>query len=349
MQSRTAGDPSPALSAAALSTARCQFSAHHCLRKPINGIADLLRVGGAGIDMDWLGLKDFLIACLIFVPLERLVAMHPEQKILRRDWRTDLICLFLSGFLIKLGLAILVVGVIVAAGWLVPASFQAKVAAQPYWLQIVQMIILGDVGFYCAHRAFHAIPWLWKFHAIHHSIEELDWLAAARVHPVDQIVTKGASLLPIFALGFSEIAIGMYVVLYYWQSFLIHANVRVHFGPLRWVLASPEFHHWHHSNHSEAQNKNFAGQLPALDLLWGTLHMPRGKVPTRYGTDEPVPKTYVSQLLYPFRSAEKRHESRDAKDNLPLIESSGVRPMPLRASSWPAPAVSIPTGARAER
>jgi sterol desaturase/sphingolipid hydroxylase (fatty acid hydroxylase superfamily) len=252
--------------------------------------------------MDWFGLKNFLIACLIFVPLERLVAMHPEQRVFRRDWPNDLICLFLNGFLIKFGLLILVAGIVNAAGWLVPASFQAAVAGQPYWLQVAEMIVIGDIGFYSVHRAFHAFPWLWKFHQIHHSIEELDWLAAARVHPIDQILTKGASLLPIFALGFSEIAIGLYLALYYWQSFLIHANLRLRFGPLRWLLASPEFHHWHHSNHSEARNKNFAGQLPLLDLLLGTLHMPRGTVPERYGIDEPVPNTYVSQLLHPFRS-----------------------------------------------
>jgi sterol desaturase/sphingolipid hydroxylase (fatty acid hydroxylase superfamily) len=270
--------------------------------------------------MDWFGLKDFLIACLVFMPLERLLAMHPEQRIFRRDWRNDLICLFLNGFLIKLGLVILIVWIVAAAGLLVPASVQAVLAGQPYWLQIAEMILIGDIGFYSAHRAFHTIPWLWRFHQIHHSIEELDWLAAARVHPVDQILTKGASLLPIFALGFSEIAIGMYLLLYYWQSFLIHANLRIRFGPLRWLLASPEFHHWHHSNHREARNKNFAGQLPVLDLLLGTLHMPRGKMPERYGIDEPVPRTYLSQLLYPFQIATKGgREVRDAEHCAPRM------------------------------
>lgn len=278
--------------------------------------------------MDWLGLKDFLITCLIFVPLERLAAIHPEQKIFRRGWGNDLIYFFLNGLLIKLGLEISIVGTIVAAGWLVPAPLQSAVAAQPYWLQIAQMIVLGDLGFYCVHRAFHAIPWLWEFHAIHHSIEELDWLAAARVHPIDQILTRGASLLPIFALGFSEMALGIYLVLFYWQSYFIHSNVGVRFGPLRWVLASPEFHHWHHSNHSEARDKNFAGQLPVLDLLLGTLHMPRGKMPSRYGTDVPVPRRYLAQLLYPFmRAIANEHDAPDGTDDAPRIEPPGEHAM----------------------
>jgi sterol desaturase/sphingolipid hydroxylase (fatty acid hydroxylase superfamily) len=185
--------------------------------------------------------------------------------------------------------------------WLVPSSFQDAVANQPYWLQLVEVLILSDLGFYGTHRMFHAIPGLWKFHAIHHSIEELDWLAGFRVHPVDQILTKGASLLPVVALGFSEVAIGIYAVLYQWQSVLIHANVRIGFGPLRWLFASPEFHHWHHSKDREVRDKNFAGQLSFLDALFGTLHMPQNKFPTKYGLDQPMPERYIPQLLHPFR------------------------------------------------
>jgi sterol desaturase/sphingolipid hydroxylase (fatty acid hydroxylase superfamily) len=205
--------------------------------------------------------------------------------------------------LTMLGLGLLVVAIIVIAGWLMPMSMRTAVATQPYWAQVIEMIVLSDIGFYFAHRAFHAFPWLWKFHSIHHSIEEVDWLAAARVHPVDQIVTKGCALLPVFALGFSDVAIGVYMLIYGWQSVLIHSNVRINFGPLRWLLASPEFHHWHHSNDREARNKNFAGQVPVLDYLFGTLHLPSGRKPTKYGLDQPIPQTYAAQLLYPFRSA----------------------------------------------
>src|SRR5947209_20574265 len=140
--------------------------------------------------MDWFDLKTFLITCLVFVPLERLVAIHPQQRIFRRGWHNDLIYILLNSVLIKAGLVVLVLASIVGSAWLVPASVQTAVAGQPYWLQIAEIILLADIGFYCVHRAFHAVPLLWKFHAIHHSIEELDWLAAARVHPVDQILTK---------------------------------------------------------------------------------------------------------------------------------------------------------------
>ena len=250
--------------------------------------------------MDPFGLKTIFITALIFVPLERLFTLHREQKVFRPGWANDLIFLFLNGVLIKLGLFAVIAGSIFVAAKILPASFQSAVGSLPLWVQLPTVILLSDLGFYWTHRMFHAVPWLWRFHSIHHSIEELDWLAAVRVHPIDQILTKGVSLIPVVALGFSEWAIGVYAVLYHWQSFLIHANVRIGFGPLRLLFASPEFHHWHHSNDREARDTNFAGQLSFLDALFGTMHLPRGQMPSTYGLDRPIPQRYVPELLYPF-------------------------------------------------
>jgi sterol desaturase/sphingolipid hydroxylase (fatty acid hydroxylase superfamily) len=260
--------------------------------------------------------KGLLITALIFVPLEYVLALNPKQKIFRRAWANDLIYQLVNGQIIAFVLGGVVVGIIMAAGWAIPRSVQDAVAAQPYWLQIVEIVLLSDIGFYLAHRAFHEIPILWKFHMVHHSIEELDWLAAARVHPLDQIITKGVSLLPVFSLGFSEIAIGISLMIYGWQSVLIHSNVRIKFGPFRWLLASPEFHHWHHSNDHEARDKNFAGQLPLLDLMFGTFHMPRGRMPQRYGIDEQIPRTYVGQMAYPFRTLFERRNLGNAREGV---------------------------------
>jgi len=266
-----------------------------------------------------LNLQGFIVVCAIFVPLERIFALHKDQRIFRRGWRNDLIYVFLNRLVIQVGLLIVIIGVGVCAHWLVPAALQQAVADQPAWLQTVQAIIIADVGFYAAHRMFHSVPWLWRFHAIHHSIEEMDWLAAARVHPVDQIVTKGISLLPLYALGYSNVALGVYAVLYMWQSYLIHANVRISFGPLRWLIASPEFHHWHHSNQREAYNMNYAGQLAVLDRLFGTLHMPRGRMPSSYGVNEPVPQSYTAQLLYPFKRRRPRKQQRTPEQPTDLV------------------------------
>ena len=249
---------------------------------------------------DIFNVKGLVIAALIFVPLEHLLALHNGQRHLRRLWRLDLVYALFNSLITKAGLGLIVVAAALASEAAIPTEARGFVSAIPLWAQVPLAIVLSDLGFYSVHRIFHRVPMLWKFHLIHHSIEELDWLAAHRVHPIDQICTKGASLLPLVVLGFSDAAFTIYAVIYYWQSLLIHANVRVAIGPLRWFLASPQFHHWHNANQPEAYDKNFAGQLPVLDFLFGTLHLPSSRYPERYGTRESVPSHYVKQLTYPF-------------------------------------------------
>jgi len=273
--------------------------------------------------MEWL--KGFLLTAAVFIPLEWLFTRQPDQKTLRRGWLNDVIYWVVNAQIITVGLSFVVIVTVLATSWLMPTAIKTVVANQPYWLQFVETIVLSDLGFYFMHRAFHAIPMLWKFHSIHHSIEELDWLAGARVHPIDQIMTKGFSLLPVFAFGFSEVIIGAYMTLYAWQSVLIHSNVRIEFGPFRWVLASPEFHRWHHSNDQIARDKNFAGQLPVLDVLFGTLHMPRGKTPKSYGVDERIPTTYLSQLVYPFQRHRAGSVGIDAELSTPAERFSATQ------------------------
>lgn len=240
-----------------------------------------------------------LIIALIFIPLEQVLPLHAEQRTTRKHWLNDVFYLFFNGIVIKTGLLVVIGGAMLAITQVMPASVPAAVQSQPLWLQAIEVLLVADIGFYLAHRTFHAVPFLWRFHAIHHSIEEMDWLAAHRVHPVDQILTKTASFLPLFVLGFSNQAILIFVLIYQWQSVFIHSNTRIRFGPLKWLLASPQFHHWHHANERQAYDKNFAGQLPLLDLIGGTLYMPE-RMPGKYGVDEPVPQVYHQQLIYPF-------------------------------------------------
>lgn len=277
--------------------------------------------------MDPLGLKVLLLTLVIFIPLERLLPLHREQKLFRRAWANDVVFLLLNSLLSKLGLLGVIAGTIFLAASAVPSSLQAKIHALPYWVQLPLAIALSDLGFYWIHRMFHTIPWLWRFHSVHHSIEELDWLAGSRIHPVDQILTKGVSLVPVLALGFSDWVIGAYAFLYQWQTILIHSNARIPFGPLRLLLASPEFHHWHHSSDREARDRNFAAQLPLFDILFGTLHMPRGRMPRSYGLDEPMPQRYAYQILYPFlrdRSSELTRERTEEPREDSLRQSPGA-------------------------
>jgi sterol desaturase/sphingolipid hydroxylase (fatty acid hydroxylase superfamily) len=243
----------------------------------------------------------FLAVAAVFVPLERLFALRKDQRIFRANWRLDLVYTFVNGALITAGIMLIIVVASSMFGRVVPERLRAAVAFQPLLIQLIEAIVSADLLFYAVHRLFHTVPFLWKFHAVHHSIEELDWLAAARIHPLDQIVTKGTSILPLLALGFSDPVIAAYAFIYSWQSYLLHSNVRIKFGLLKWVVASPEYHHWHHANEHEAYNKNYAAQLSILDKLFHTLYLPQGKTPEKYGIDEPVPRGYLSQLIGPIR------------------------------------------------
>lgn len=281
--------------------------------------------------LELLSIKALIVVALIFIPIEHLLPLHPGQRMFRRGWVTDLAHYFFSGILIRIGLAIVIVGAMSVGASLVAADWRGWVAELPLWLQVVCVLIIADLGFYTAHRLFHAIPWLWRFHAVHHSIEEMDWLAAHRVHPFDQIMTKSFSLIPVFVIGFSEAALVTFALIYHWQSLLIHSNVKIKFGPLRWLVASPEFHHWHHANQREAYDKNFSGQLPLWDLVFGTVYMPKGQMPEKYGVDDPVPRTYWKQFLYPFQHAHAQNEMVEHQTPIPAARDANetIAPPPL--------------------
>ncbi len=277
---------------------------------------------------EWLDFRTFLLFLLVFSPLEHLLPIHEKARLLRRGWLTDVLHFFLSGILIRLGLFGVIVLSVQLGSFSVPSALRENLVSLPLLVQLAMVIIVADLGFYLAHRLMHTVPFLWKFHAVHHSSEELDWLAAFRVHPVDQVIVKGASLIPIFALGFSEAAILISAVIYSWHSIILHSNINVPFGPFKWLVASPEFHHWHHANHREAYDKNFAGQLSIWDLVFGTAHLP-DRMPERYGVSETVPETYLGQLAYPFERADDRVRRKPEAQ-------TGALPTPALASDDPA-------------
>lgn len=246
--------------------------------------------------------QGILILLLIFLPLERLLPHRREQRVLRRHWMNDSIYLTINPILISLGMAAVVGVMMIGARAAVPDSVIGTIRGLPVWAQAIGAIAVADVGFYFAHRLLHAVPFLWRFHAIHHSIEELDWLAAHRVHPLDQIFVASCSLVPVFAMGFSGLAVSIMGFVYMLQSHLVHSNVRIGFGPFRWLVASPLYHHWHHA-HGDRQ-VNFAAHLTCLDWIFGTLHLPE-RMPERLGIDDPVPTDYLRQLAYPLLPATK--------------------------------------------
>ncbi|MHC2333827.1 sterol desaturase family protein [Bradyrhizobium sp. USDA 4454] len=240
-----------------------------------------------------------LLALLIFLPLERLFSARP-QKIFRRGLLTDMGFLFLNGWLVLIGVIVVVAVAVLVNQLIMPSAVKQAIANLPYLVQVLLALLIGDLGVYWTHRILHAVPAMWQIHSVHHAVEELDWLAAVHQHPLDVIFMKAGSLFPLFALGFSAEAIGSYVLIYSWQAWLAHANVRLSYGPLRHVLVSPEFHHWHHSSEQEARDKNFAGMFSFYDVLFGSVHLPNGRKAKTFGIDHPMPSGYLALLAYPF-------------------------------------------------
>ena len=153
---------------------------------------------------------------------------------------------------------------------------------------------------------FHG-RWLWPFHAVHHSSTAVDWLSSVRLHPVNDAVSKVLQVLPLYWMGFNGVALAAFVPFLTFYAIFLHANLSWSYGPLRFVVASPVFHRWHHTTESEGLDTNFAGLFPFIDLAFGTFHMPAGRQPEHFGiVGEPVPDGLFPQLVYPFRQRRPR-------------------------------------------
>lgn len=252
-----------------------------------------------------------VVLAVVFGVIEWIAPARPQQPRLRKGVSTDLTYWFFTPLVTKsitrVAVVIVLVGLALAAG--VPitrdslGSFlqpHGPISELPWGVQLIALLVLADGIAYVMHRWLHR-PGLWAFHAVHHSSTEVDWLSSVRLHPVNDVVIRVAQTLPIVLLGFDPTLLVAFVPFLQLYAIFIHANVPWSFGPLRYVIATPSFHRWHHAAEEEGLNRNFAGLFPAFDLLFGTFHMPKDRVPETFGIpDGDVPDGIVAQLTYPF-------------------------------------------------
>jgi sterol desaturase/sphingolipid hydroxylase (fatty acid hydroxylase superfamily) len=251
---------------------------------------------------DWFVLN-LLFTGFLFLPLERLFYRLPQASF-RSEWREDLFYFFISSIMVQSLTYLSLAPSTAISSYIGEVEFRTMIGAQPLWLQILEIMLLTDLVQYWVHRAFHRIPLLWRFHAIHHSARKLDWLAGSRMHLLEIICLRALTVIPMFTLGYSELAIQIYLVIVYVYSTYIHANVRFDIEWLKPFIVTPRFHHWHHGEEKEAIDVNFAIHFPLFDRLFGTYHMPQGRWPDGYGVGgHPVPSGYLAQFNYPFKKS----------------------------------------------
>jgi sterol desaturase/sphingolipid hydroxylase (fatty acid hydroxylase superfamily) len=252
------------------------------------------------LGLDWF-ILDLLGSSLIFVFVEKLFALRKDQPVFRAEWQTDFHHFLVNHMVV--GFVMLATNLLVHKlfGWAAHDGLRDWVQGLPFPVALFLIILVADLVQYWTHRAYHEVPLLWRLHAVHHSVKSMDWMAGSRQHIVELLITRTLVLAPIFVLGFSKEVIDTYIVIVGFQAVFNHANVSVRLGPLRYLIVTPNFHHWHHSQDDEAIDKNYAAHFAFLDHLFGTAVQSDREWPQRYGVvGDYVPNGFWKQLSFPF-------------------------------------------------
>jgi len=234
------------------------------------------------------------------VPFERLFPRHRDQRFRRPQLAGDIAHALVSPAM-QVVTAIVAVPLAVASlAWLPGLAIRPLVAMIPPAVMPFVALALFDFVIYWTHRWGHEVPFFWKFHAVHHSTEHLDWVSGFRNHPLDGVFLAPGFVF-LLAAGFDPEVAGVLVIVQIVTGLFLHANVRWRWRPLHRVVITPEFHHWHHSNERDAHCSNYSVFLPLWDIIFGTYFMPKHRRPALYGVDEDIPVGLVPQLLHPVR------------------------------------------------
>jgi lathosterol oxidase len=171
-------------------------------------------------------------------------------------------------------------------GFAVSDSLRETVQWLPLAVQVVMVLLTADFILYWEHRMFHESPKLWRIHAVHHSVETMDWLAGSRGQVLQVFIERTLVIVPLYLIGPDKAALDIYVTFAALQAIVIHCNLGIPFGPLKYIFVTPPFHHWHHSSERLAIDTNYAAHTTLFDRLFGSHHFPGKHWPAHYGTTE---------------------------------------------------------------
>ncbi|MDO6512662.1 MULTISPECIES: sterol desaturase family protein [unclassified Neptuniibacter] len=254
----------------------------------------------AYLGLDWF-ILDLLGSTLIFIFIEKIIP-HRKQAILRPEWQTDLHHFFVNHLIV--GFVLLAANQFVsnAFGWAVERGSQEWVQNFSWFSQLLLVLLVADLVQYALHRVYHEVPFFWRFHAIHHSAKTMDWLAGSRQHIAELTLTRCGVLAPIFILGFDKSVIDAYIIIVGFQAVLNHTNAQIKFGWLKYIIVTPQFHHWHHSSDKAAIDRNYAAHFAFIDYLFGTAVRGQNEWPEAYGVvGDYVPEGWIKQQAFPLK------------------------------------------------
>ena len=252
------------------------------------------------IGLDWL-ILDLFIMALLFVPIELVFPKNKLQTKFHGEWRTDLIYFGISHLAIQLFGVLTKKPAVAFFGGMNLEYVQEWVSTLPFVVELFLALLITDLFQYWAHRFFHSHHYLWRFHSIHHSTQNMDWLAGSRTHFIDIFFTRSISYIPLYVLGFSTLTFNVYIVFIAIHAVLIHANTNINFGFFKYVITTPQYHHWHHCEEPEHYGNNFSVVFPFIDKIFGTYYLPGKEWPRGTGlVDASFPKGFIKQLAFPF-------------------------------------------------
>ena len=176
----------------------------------------------------------------------------------------------------------------------------------PLWAQVMMAVVGSEFMLYWAHRTSHEFMFLWRFHAIHHSVKKLWIVNTGRFHFVDSLYSIVLGMLPLLALGASMDVVMWLAAVTAFIGMLTHCNVEMRFGVLSWIFNTPEVHRWHHSRVLREGNTNYGENVMLWDHVFRTFFHENRRPPARIGIHEHMPHKFSEQLIWPFLTKEKR-------------------------------------------
>lgn len=178
----------------------------------------------------------------------------------------------------------------------------------PMWAQVCLGVVAAEFGLYWVHRAGHEVSWVWRFHAVHHSVEKLWFLNTGRFHFIDSLLSIALGLAIILAMGAPMEVVKWLSAITAFIGMLTHCNVEMRFGPINYIFNTPGLHRWHHSKDLKEGNRNYGENVMIWDHLFGSFYDADYRPPADIGMGDYMPQKFRHQILWPFLPAKMKQK-----------------------------------------